>query len=424
MGIESKMRQDKLWSAEDSLEELAQLTETAGAEVVGKMIQSRRQPSRVTYLGKGKLMELADLRSEVDYDVVIFDDELTPLQQRRIEEALVVKVVDRTALILDIFAQRALTREGQLQVDLAQQQYLLPRLVGHWTHLERLGGGIGTRGPGETQLETDRRLIRERIRRLRKELEDVRRHRALYRRRRQEQGIPVVALVGYTNAGKSTLLNALGDADVMVEDKLFVTLDPTTRRIALPNRQELLLTDTVGFIQKLPTIVVAAFRATLEELDEADLLLHVVDISHVNAPQQIMTVTALLAELGLADKPRLLLLNKVDRLPGEMSNGMETGELLRDHAESLARQKMPGIPISALLGWGFDRLLQAITEKLTESMTSLTALVPYAEAGLAALFRQHGSVEEEDFRQNGILIRGKLPRRLLDQFQRFIVEAE
>src|SRR5581483_5992148 len=274
------------WSTQSSLAELAQLAETAGAEVVGRASQRLDQPNPATYIGKGKVQEVSAERQDLGYTVVVFDDELTPTQQRNLEELLKVKVIDRTALILDIFARRAQTREGRLQVELAQLEYLLPRLAGQWSHLERLGGGIGTRGPGETQIETDRRLIRDRISRLKAQIEDVRRHRALYRSRRAKQGVPVAALVGYTNAGKSTLMNALSGAGVLAENRLFATLDPVTRRVRLNDGEDVLLTDTVGFIQKLPTSLVAAFRATLEELSDADLLLHVVDVTDDNAAEQ------------------------------------------------------------------------------------------------------------------------------------------
>jgi len=302
------------WRSESSLEELALLAVTAGARVVGRTVQRlvRRDPA--TYIGKGKVEEVASQRFDLGYSTVIFDDELSPSQQRNLEEALKVKVLDRTALILDIFAQHARTREGRLQVELAQHEYILPRLRGQWSHLERLEGRIGTRGPGETQLETDRRLIRDKIRNLKRQIEQVRQQRALHRRRRARQGIPVVSLVGYTNAGKSTLMHALSGADVLVEDRLFATLDPVTRRIRLPSGATALLTDTVGFIQKLPTQLVAAFRATLEELEEATLLLHVVDITHPDAEEQARTVEHTLADLGLAERPRLTVLNKIDLL--------------------------------------------------------------------------------------------------------------
>jgi GTP-binding protein HflX len=347
------------WSINSSLEELSYLAQTAGAKVVGKLAQKLEKPSRTYYLGKGKLEELIKLKEKCSYTVVIFNDELFPRQQRNLEDALDIKVIDRTALILDIFASRAHTREGQLQVELAQHQYLLPRLAGQWSHLERLGGGIGTRGPGESQLETDRRLIRRRIQRLQKQIEAVRRHRALYRQKRKESHIPVVALVGYTNAGKSTLLNALSRADVPVENKLFSTLDPVTRRLVLPDGKQFLLTDTVGFIHKLPPSIVAAFRATLEELSEADLLLHVVDITHKNAPEQLHTVQEILTELGLDKKPQLTLLNKMDvavHSQDEMNKLATISDLkpLDDNT----------ITVSALKGWGLNILIDKIVMSL------------------------------------------------------------
>ncbi|HIE16777.1 MAG TPA: GTPase HflX [Dehalococcoidia bacterium] len=343
------------WSIGSSLEELSYLTKTAGAQVVGKLTQKLERPSSTYYIGRGKLQELINLKQQYQYSVVIFNDELSPRQQRNLEQALKVKVIDRTALILDIFARRARTREGQLQVELAQHQYLLPRLAGQWSHLERLGGGIGTRGPGESQLETDRRLVRNRIHRLQTQLEAVRRHRSLYRQKRRRSQIPVVALVGYTNAGKSTLLNALSQAGVTVEDKLFSTLDPVTRRLVLPTGQQFLLTDTVGFIHKLPPSIVAAFRATLEELSEADLLVHVVDITHPDAVQQFLTVEDILADLHLKGKPTITALNKMDL-------ATEDEEEL-----SLSMAEMPGdmtVLVSALRGWRLDKLLEKIADCL------------------------------------------------------------
>ncbi len=333
------------------------MTVTAGAEVVGASIQRRQSPTPAYYVGKGKIEELAELKAELGCDVVIFDDELSPTQQRNLEDALEVKIIDRTALILDIFAKRAQTHEGRLQVELAQHQYLLPRLAGQWSHLERLGGGIGTRGPGETQIETDRRLIRHKIHRLQKDIQQVRKHRALYRRQRAKQGIPVVAIIGYTNAGKSTLLNALSNADVFVEDKLFATLDPTTRRLTLPNKREVLISDTVGFIQKLPTTVVAAFRATLEELGEATLLLHILDITHRNAVEQSIAVEELLTTLELNQKPRITVLNKLDLLASSEEDIMN----FVSDATDIPRD---AVLISASRGWGLDRLLQRIAETL------------------------------------------------------------
>ena len=350
------------WSLEGSVKELRQLARTAGAAVVGSFTQHLATPNHAYYMGKGKLEELISLKEKIGYNLVVFDDELSPAQQRNLEEALEVKVIDRSALILDIFAQRAKTHEGRLQVEFAQQEYLLPRLAGRWPHLERLGGGIGTRGPGETQLESDRRIIQRKIQRLKEDLEAVRKHRALYRHRRSIEGIPVVAIVGYTNAGKSTLLNALSDANVLVEDKLFATLDPTTRRLTLPDKRQVLMTDTVGFIQKLPPTVVAAFRATLEELSEADLLLHIVDIASETAAQQCHTVEDILRDLGLADKPTLLALNKIDLLGGEIEPGDD--EAVRRYIDQLCARVQAAAFISASKGWGLSRMLQLIAEVL------------------------------------------------------------
>ena len=347
---------------EDSLEELAQLARSANAEVVGSLTQ-RLPRSSPTYLGKGKLQELKDLKGSLHFDVVIADDELSPSQQRALEDRLKVKIIDRTALILDVFAQRAQTREGKLQVELAQHEYLLPRLAGQWSHLERLGGGIGTRGPGESQLETDRRLIRNKVHRLKGQIEEIRTHRALYRSDRKRRGVLVVALVGYTNSGKSTLLNRLTSASVRAEDKLFATLDPVTRRLHLADGIDVLLTDTVGFIQKLPPILVAAFRATLEELSDADLLVHVVDVNHPNAPEQVEEVEGVLNELGLSGKPALTALNKIDLLSGNDGKSAN-GEI--DGLGLLPQLRMPDdmVTISAKKGWCFDHLLGAIRDKL------------------------------------------------------------
>ena len=358
MGVEVKSTNDN-WSITDSLQELSYLAQSAGAAVVGMLSQKLDVPSPTHYVGKGKITELINLKEQAYYDTVILDDELSPRQQRNLEEALGVKVIDRTALILDIFSKRARTREGQLQVELAQHQYLLPRLVGQWSHLERLGSGIGTRGPGESQLETDRRLIRKRISRIEREIEDVRKHRALYRRRRKEVGIPVVALVGYTNAGKSTLFNTLSRAGVTVEDRLFSTLDPVTRHLALSDGRPFLLTDTVGFIHKLPPSIVAAFRATLEELGEAVLLLHIVDITHESAASQCRTVEKILKELDLKNKPRITVFNKLD-----MALNSEV-ELEALTCVPYLKEQIPlgeeVAFISASKGWGMDKLLAKIT---------------------------------------------------------------
>jgi len=356
------------WSAEDSLQELAQLAGTAGADVVGKLIQRLPAPTKVHYLGEGKLGELLSLKDSTNYNVVIFDDELSPLQQRKLEDFLQVKIIDRVALILDIFARRARTREGQLQVELAQHQYLYPRLAGQWSHLERLGGGIGTRGPGETQLETDRRLIQQKIHRLKVRLEEVRKHRLLYRQKRRKSGIPVVAIVGYTNTGKSTLLNALSQADIFVEDKLFATLDPTTRRVTLPDKSAVLITDTVGFIRKLPPTIVTAFRATLEELTEASILLHVVDLSSPDAAEQCQAVEGTLTDLNLMDKPRITALNKIDLL---LNSGRSWGE--EEAIDYLSDQPVPvnkdTVLISATKKWGLTELLELISHTLTQTVS-------------------------------------------------------
>jgi GTP-binding protein HflX len=380
-GVDIKGARDT-WSLEDSLEELAQLADTAGAEVVGALVQRLTRPNVAYYLGKGKVEELADLRREVGYDVVVFDDELSPTQQRNLEQALEVKIIDRTALILDIFAKRAQTHEGRLQVELAQHEYLLPRLAGQWSHLERLGGGIGTRGPGEAQIETDRRLVRQKIHRLKKEIEQVRKHRALHRRRRTAQGIPIIAVIGYTNAGKSTLLNTLSKADAFVENKLFATLDPITRRLTLPNKQQVLISDTVGFIQKLPPTVIAAFRATLEELKEAHLLLHVVDITHQNAAEQSTTVDKILSKLGLGDMPRITVLNKVDLF-------VEREEDISDLASAVEESGQQAVLVSAAKRWGLDNLLQMIERVLT----GISLEQPYEVKTLVDIFQRYGSVK-------------------------------
>jgi GTP-binding protein HflX len=356
VAVEPKRRRDGL-SSEDSLDELELLAHTAGAEVVGRAVQKMDAPNPALYIGRGKLDEIIAERQASAYTMVLFDDELSPSQQRNLEQALGVKVLDRAALIIDIFARRAQTKEARLQVELAQSQYLLPRLAGQWSHLERLEGRIGTRGPGETQIETDRRLVRDRITHLRRQIEEVRRQRSQHRRRRARQGVPVVALVGYTNAGKSTLMRALSGAEVFTEDLLFATLDPVTRRVALPSGEQVLLTDTVGFIQKLPTQLIAAFRATLEELADADLLVHVVDITHPNAAEQSETVERTLAELGLADKPRVVAFNKVDLVAPRDAGSPPR---LEDLDVRFARGRGDAVLISAAKKWGLDELKERI----------------------------------------------------------------
>jgi len=357
------------WPVEDSLQELSHLARAAGASVVAIISQKLDSPSSAYYIGRGKLAELVGLKKQVNYDTVIFDDELSPRQQRNLEEELAVKVIDRTALILDVFARKARTREGQLQVELAQHRYLLPRLVGQWSHLEKLGGGIGTRGPGESQLETDRRLIRKRIGHIESEIEHVRQHRTLYRKRRQKVGLPVVALVGYTNAGKSTLFNCLSRSDVGVEDRLFSTLDPVTRSMLLPGGQKILFTDTVGFIHKLPPPIVVAFRATLEELNDADLLLHVIDVTHKNAADQCRTVEELLEELDLKSKSRITVLNKLD-LAVRNEDELQSLTAISCRDERFLRYDGDIVLISAEKGWGVSGLVDKIAHHLSESRSS------------------------------------------------------
>ncbi len=350
---------------DDSLSELAMLARTADAEVVGALAQ-RIERTLPTYLGAGKLAELEKIHAEIGFNTLICDDELTPVQQRNLErrfaakqlgaggEANDVKVIDRTALILDVFARHARTREGRLQVELAQAEYLLPRLAGQWSHLERLGGGIGTRGPGETQIETDRRIVGRRIQRMKTEIERVRRQREQHRAQRRRSGIPVISLVGYTNAGKSSLLNALSGAGVLARDQLFSTLDPVTRRVRLPSGRQALVTDTVGFIQKLPATVTAAFHATLEELEEASVLLHVVDLSHPNAAEHVGVVEDVLKDLGVRDKPRVLALNKADLLDRALAGTPDASTDVALHEGTLA------VVTSCATGLGIQELMRAV----------------------------------------------------------------
>jgi GTP-binding protein HflX len=422
--------QRHLWRVEDSLEELAQLARTAGMEVVGSTFQRLESPNPATYIGKGKVEEVQAWKRELGYDVLIFDDELLPRQQRNLEQELDVKVLDRTALILDIFASHARTKEGRLQVELAQYEYRLPRLTRMWTHLSRQGvGGVGLRGPGETQLESDRREIGRRIADLKSQLEDVRVHRQQYRTRRKRAAIPVVGIVGYTNAGKSTLLNALAGSDVLVEDKLFATLDPTTRRVELPSGKTVLFTDTVGFIHKLPTQVVAAFRATLEEINEADLLLHVVDITHPNVQEQSTTVERVLRELGAEGKTVLTALNKVDLLElgreeleaDEAGAGEEYPACTLDRIRNIAEEYGNCVAISAAKGIGLDRLLERVQELLEEDLVAVHVLLPYSSDGLLGLFHQRGVVEREEYGETGVTLEGRVPQGLAQRFEPYLV---
>ena len=399
---------DHGWSPLESLAELTQLAETAGIAVAGQVVQRLREPQPVSYLGKGRLQELRTEKSPLQFDTIITDDELSPAQQRYLENALDVQVLDRTAVILHIFAQHARTREGRLQVELAQYRYRLPRLTGRGVELSRLGGGINTRGPGETKLESDRRRIRQRIAELNREIDRVREQRSVHRSQRRASGLPVVALVGYTNAGKSTLMNALTGAEVPSSDQLFATLDPTTRRLQLPNGQEVLLTDTVGFIQKLPTDLVAAFRATLEEITEADLIVHVIDASHPQMLEQVEAVKDELQELSVASRPRVSVLNKIDLIQPERL------PLLRK------RFAPPVVAVSARCGSGLEPLLLRVQEQIAAAFIPIKVRIPYAESDLVSLFRSRGTVEREDHRAEGTVITGRLPASLLPSFRAFL----
>lgn len=416
MSVES---QNQAWSAQDSLEELASLAETVDVEVVGSVTQKLTHPHPSTYVGKGKLDEILQLREELDYNLVMVDGDLTPAQQRNLEQALELKVLDRTALILDVFAQRAQTHEGRLQVELAQLQYRLPRLTRMWSHLSRQtgGGGVGVRGPGETQLESDRRLLNQRVAFLKEQLVDVHAHRQRYRQNRKKTPIAVVSLVGYTNAGKSTLLNKITGSNVLAEDKLFATLDPTTRRVTLPSGREVLLTDTVGFINNLPTQLIAAFRATLEEIEEATMLVHVVDVTQPNAPEQVITVNDTLEDLGVDDRPMLYALNKIDALSDEHR------EMLNDAKPELGIEG-DSVAISAAKGLHIEELLRAIEEMLEreEGFQSVMALIPYEESQLVERFHTQGHVTDVDYAENGTIIKGSLPSRELPRFQQFLQE--
>jgi len=414
VGVEL-FHQKTFLTLEDSLSELALLADTSGLDVAGEMTQKLDRPHVKTYIGPGKVDELKLLVEETLSQVVIFDDELSPRHQRELQEALGknVRVLDRTALILDIFAQHAHTKEGMLQVELAQYEYYLPRLTGAWTHLERQGGGgsgrsgsggVGLRGPGETQLEVDKRAIRKRIEHLKKELEKVSAHRERYRSQRKRSRIPTVALVGYTNAGKSTLLNKLSRSDVYVADQLFATLDPTTRKVELPGGYQALITDTVGFIQKLPTALIEAFHATLEEIVEADLLLHVVDISHPNALNQFNAVQETLDELGANHIPVLTALNKTD--------------LLRDpeSAKDAVSGYSKAVTISSLKGTGIKDLLRVIHEELYEKYSPIRVRLPYQQGALISLFHEAGQVELIEHGRGGVFMQGRIPGRLLAQY--------
>ena len=383
----------------ESLEELEELAQTAGAQTVGMVIQNREQIHPGTYIGKGKIEEVRQMTYELEADAVICDDELSPAQLRNLSQELDVKVMDRTLLILDIFAARASTNEGKIQVELAQLKYRQARLVGLRDSLSRLGGGIGTRGPGEKKLEMDRRLIRERIGRLGKELEEVKRHREVTRSKRSRGGAPVAAIVGYTNAGKSTLLNTLTGAQVLEEDKLFATLDPTTRMLGLASGQEILLTDTVGFIRKLPHHLIEAFRSTLEEAKYADIILHVVDASNPQAEKQMLVVYETLQNLGVTDKTIVTLFNKADKLEAD-------AEVLRD------RKADKTIYVSARRGIGLDELKETLEKILNEKNILIERLYDFKDAGMIQLIRKHGRLLEEEYRPEGIYVRAYVPAEI------------
>jgi GTP-binding protein HflX len=395
------------------MRELAELTRTAGGEVVGTDVQRRDEVEPALFVGRGKVDEIRDRRQELRLDLVICNEDLSPRQQRNLEKELGLRVVDRTELILDIFAQHARTREGRLQVEAAQLRHLLPRLVGAYDYHRQMGG-IGTRGgPGEPQIEVERRRIRRRMRDLEQELAQVRAQRVQQRAGRQRSDLPIVAIVGYTNAGKSTLINALTGAGVLAEDTLFATLDPTTRRLKLPGGREVLLTDTVGFIQKLPTDLVAAFRATLEEVTFADVMLQVVDAAADAAQEQARTVDEILAELGAAEKPRVVALNKVDRL------GPVT---LRRAMRAFSERYATLVPISALRGSGLDALGDAIDAATADRYVALEVLIPYGREGVLQELRQYGGLERVEYRERGTYVRGRAPRELAHRFQAYTTD--
>ncbi len=396
------------WPAEDSLEELKQLADTAGAQVVAKFLQKRPKPDPAFFIGRGKVQELALYVQQENIDLCVFDDELSPAQQRNIEQAMGVRVLDRTALILDIFAQRARTNEGKLQVELAQLQYTLPRIMGKGLSLSRLGGGIGTRGPGETKLEVDRRRIRDRIAYIKECIGKVKSVRTLHRAGRAKASIPTISLVGYTNAGKSTLLNALTNSDIYAKDQLFATLDPTTRQLELPHKQQAILTDTVGFIQRLPHQLVAAFQSTLEEVTEADLLLHVIDVSHELYKEQSDAVYQVLDELGAKDKAIITIYNKIDKLPEDSAL-----------PKRLAKEEN-SVCISAKAGINLDALLELIAENLRLKAIEASFLIPYSDSAAVARLHEAGTVLEQEYLDGGTLLKVRLEAEQAVEFERYL----
>jgi GTP-binding protein HflX len=412
--------EDTPWSLEASLDELAALAESAGVIVVGRVTQRLKRPVAATFIGSGKVQEIGEAVVDLDADVVLFDHELSPRQQRNLERAWDVKVIDRTALILDVFAQHARTREGMLQVELAQYEYRLPRLTRMWTHLARqaggraggASGGVGVRGPGEAQIEIDRREIGRRISFLEKQIEQLRTQRRQARRRRRRSGLLQISLVGYTNAGKSTLLNRIVGSDVYTADQLFATLDPTTRRVELPSGRVALLSDTVGFIQRLPTELVAAFRATLEEVTEADLLLHIVDVTHPDAVLQAETVDRVLGELGVADLPVVVAANKID------AEGP-----IEEHLRELRVWAPDLVPISALEGSGITELLEAVDREMQSRLQAIEVLVPYDSGDVLNLLHTHGIVDEEQYVEGGTLVRARVPLYMLGSVGQYLTDT-
>ena len=405
-------RNDSLWTVDDSLEELKQLADTAGANVIKKFIQKRPKPDPAFFIGRGKVQELALYAQQENIDLCIFDDELSPAQQRNIESVMGIRILDRTALILDIFAQRARTNEGKLQVELAQLQYTLPRIMGKGLMLSRLGGGIGTRGPGETKLEVDRRRIRDRIAFIKEQIEKVKAVRSLHRSKRKKNNVFEVSLVGYTNAGKSTLLNTLTNSDIYAKDQLFATLDPTTRQLTLPNKQEIIITDTVGFIQRLPHQLIAAFRSTLEVVTEADLLVHVIDVSHELYKEQAAAVHEVLKEIGAETKPVITVYNKIDKLPPDSKL-----------ADRLALEE-DTVCISAAKKLNLETLQQMIESHLKSKAVEVTLCIPYAETAKAAQLHETANVLEQEYTENGAVMKVILPVEDLEAYNEYILKSE
>lgn len=405
-------RNDSLWTVDDSLEELKQLADTAGATVIKKFIQKRPKPDPAFFIGRGKVQELALYAQQENIDLCIFDDELSPAQQRNIESVMGIRILDRTALILDIFAQRARTNEGKLQVELAQLQYTLPRIMGKGLMLSRLGGGIGTRGPGETKLEVDRRRIRDRIAFIKDQIEKVKAVRSLHRSNRKKNNVFEVSLVGYTNAGKSTLLNTLTNSDIYAKDQLFATLDPTTRQLTLPNKQEIIITDTVGFIQRLPHQLIAAFRSTLEVVTEADLLVHVIDVSHELYKEQAAAVHEVLKEIGAETKPVITVYNKIDKLPPDSKL-----------ADRLAQEE-DTVCISAAKKLNLETLQQMIETHLKSKAVEVTLCIPYAETAKAAQLHETANVMEQEYTETGAVMKVILPVEDLEAYNEYILKSE